>query len=146
MPPVCQDGNRIASSAGRTHDHDPAERNRHVRTVRRGVLDERYRSHPALWSGNPTFTHRRGLRPGPWRGTGRGSGEGADAIWLAQRGWSVTAADLSTVALQRGAAHAAQAGAAIAERISWLHADVMTWEPDPASYDWSRPSTCTCPH
>lgn len=98
--------------------------------------DERYRSHPALWSGNPNLhliAEASGLAPGAALDVG--SGEGADAIWLAQRGWSVTAADLSTVALQRGAAHAAQAGAAIAERISWLHADVMTWEPDPASYD-----------
>jgi SAM-dependent methyltransferase len=52
-----------------------------------------------------------------------GCGEGADAIWLAQRGWQVTAVDLSTVAIRRGATHAAQAGAEIADHIDWLHAD-----------------------
>jgi SAM-dependent methyltransferase len=34
-------------------------------------------------------------------------GEGADAIWLAKRGWQVTAVDISSVALRRAAAHAA---------------------------------------
>ncbi|WP_019813159.1 class I SAM-dependent methyltransferase, partial [Saccharomonospora saliphila] len=33
-----------------------------------------------------------------------GCGEGADAIWLARRGWRVTAVDLSRVALRRAAA------------------------------------------
>ena len=90
--------------------------------------DERYRSQAALWSGNPNrhlIAEASGLAPGAALDVG--SGEGADAIWLAQRGWSVTAADVSAVALQRGAAHA--------ERIRWLHADVTTWEPAPASYD-----------
>jgi SAM-dependent methyltransferase len=98
--------------------------------------DERYRSHTALWSGNPNphlIAETSGLAPGAALDVG--CGEGADAIWLAQRGWSVTAADLSTVALRRGAGHAAQAGSAIAERISWLHVDATAWQPDPASYD-----------
>jgi len=32
-----------------------------------------------------------------------GSGEGADAIWLASRGWRVTGIDVSSVALDRAA-------------------------------------------
>jgi SAM-dependent methyltransferase len=58
-----------------------------------------------------------------------GSGEGADAIWLASRGWQVTAVDFSTTALQRGEAQAKALGAAVAERINWVHADLTTWEP-----------------
>lgn len=98
--------------------------------------DERYRSHPTLWSGNPNrhlIAEASGLPPGAALDVG--SGEGADAIWLAQRGWRVTALDLSTVALQRAAAHAAQAGAETAERIDWLHADLVTWVPAAARYD-----------
>ncbi len=72
--------------------------------------DERYRSHSSLWSGNPN-RHLIGeaaeLTPGAALDVG--SGEGADAIWLAQRGWQVTAVDLSTVAIRRGATHAAEA-------------------------------------
>jgi SAM-dependent methyltransferase len=98
--------------------------------------DERYRSHSSLWSGNPN-SHLVGeaaeLTPGAALDVG--SGEGADAIWLARRGWQVTAVDLSAVALQRGATHAAQAGAEIAERISWRHEDLTTWDPGLARYD-----------
>jgi len=39
-----------------------------------------------------------------------GCGEGSDAIWLAQRGWQVTAADVSATALDRARAHAERLG------------------------------------
>lgn len=45
-----------------------------------------------------------------------GCGVGADAIWLAGRGWDVTAIDVSGVALEHAAAAADQAGA----RVSWV--------------------------
>jgi SAM-dependent methyltransferase len=64
-----------------------------------------------------------------------GAGEGADAIWLATRGWQVTGVDISAVALARAAAHAAGSGPDIAGRIEWLHADVMSWRPASASFD-----------
>jgi 2-polyprenyl-3-methyl-5-hydroxy-6-metoxy-1,4-benzoquinol methylase len=32
-----------------------------------------------------------------------GSGEGGDVLWLAARGWTVTGADISEVALRRSA-------------------------------------------
>ena len=96
--------------------------------------DERYRTRPALWSGKPNphlVAEADGLTPGTALDVG--AGEGADAIWLAGRGWQVTAVDLSAVALERAAAHAAQAGAGLAERISWRHADITSW--DPGRYD-----------
>ena len=42
--------------------------------------------------------------------------------------------DLSTVALERGAAHAVEVSAEVAQRITWLHADLTEWVPAPASY------------
>jgi SAM-dependent methyltransferase len=45
-----------------------------------------------------------------------GCGMGADAIWLATQGWTVTALDVSRVALDRAAASAAQAGV----EVTWL--------------------------
>jgi SAM-dependent methyltransferase len=42
-----------------------------------------------------------------------GCGEGADAIWLAARGWRVTATDISAVALAKAAEHAARAGVSV---------------------------------
>ena len=98
--------------------------------------DERYRSSSALWSGQPNpqlVTEAAGLSPGAALDVG--CGEGADAIWLAEHGWQVTAVDLSTVALERGAARAAAVGAQVAPRITWLHADLASWAPDPGSYD-----------
>lgn len=98
--------------------------------------DERYRSHTALWSGNPNahlVTELEGLSPGAAMDVG--CGEGADAIWLAARGWRVTAIDLSTVALNRGAGHAERAGAEVAARIDWVHCDVTALAPGPERYD-----------
>jgi SAM-dependent methyltransferase len=98
--------------------------------------DERYLSHTTLWSGKPNrhlVAETEQLKPGTALDVG--AGEGADAIWLASRGWQVTAVDISTVALERAAGYAAKAGADIAGRISWSHQDLMEWEPPQGQYD-----------
>jgi SAM-dependent methyltransferase len=98
--------------------------------------DERYRSAPRLWSGRPNpqlVAQAAGLTPGD--ALDAGSGEGADAIWLASQGWTVTAADLSEVALERAAEHAAALGDAIAGRITWRHEDLLSWDPGPQRFD-----------
>jgi SAM-dependent methyltransferase len=61
-----------------------------------------------------------------------GSGEGGDALWLAARGWTVTAVDISANALAVGADQATRHG--LADRITWIRADLATWHP-PAQYD-----------
>jgi SAM-dependent methyltransferase len=98
--------------------------------------DERYRSADAIWSGNPNphvVATASVLAPGTALDVG--SGEGADAIWLATHGWQVTAVDISAVALDRAAGHAAQAGDEVAARITWQRADVLSWDPAPQRYD-----------
>ena len=98
--------------------------------------EQRYRSHPSVWSGNPNtnlVSEAADLAPGTALDVG--AGEGADALWLAERGWQVTATDISTVALDRAASHAREAGAEVAARINWLHADLTTWVPQPMTYD-----------
>ena len=57
-----------------------------------------------------------------------GCGEGAEAIWLAAKGWQVTAADISTEALSRAAERAAKESTA-PERVEWVEADLSVWEP-----------------
>lgn len=97
--------------------------------------DDRYRSHTALWSGNPNpqlVAEAAGLTPGTALDVG--CGEGADVIWLAEHGWQATGVDISAVALERAAGHAAAAGAGIAGRITWLHQDLTVWAP-PQPYD-----------
>jgi ubiquinone/menaquinone biosynthesis C-methylase UbiE len=93
--------------------------------------EERYRSAAAVWSGRPNpqlVAEAAGLPPG--KALDVGCGEGADALWLAARGWQVTAVDFATTALERGAAHAQALGAEVAGRIRWVHADLDAWAPD----------------
>ncbi|WP_305728683.1 methyltransferase domain-containing protein [Nonomuraea pusilla] len=98
--------------------------------------EERYRARPALWSGRPNpqlVAEASGLAPG--RALDVGCGEGADAIWLAGRGWQVTAVDISVTALERAAAHAAAEDAQAAARITWTHADLREQPPAEGAYD-----------
>jgi len=98
--------------------------------------NERYRSSDTVWSGNPNpqlVVEAAELVPG--EALDIGCGEGADAIWLAERGWKVTAVDVSTVDLERAAAHAATVSTTAAQRIVWQNADLRGWVPPPATYD-----------
>lgn len=97
-----------------------------------GFWDERYGSEDRIWSGqpNPQLVDRvAGLRPG--RALDVGCGEGADAIWLAQQGWDVTALDVSQVALDKAAAHAERSGVTITCR----QTDLDGWAGEPGAYD-----------
>ncbi|MEV0328656.1 methyltransferase domain-containing protein [Micromonospora echinospora] len=71
----------------------------------------------------------------PGRALDAGCGEGADAVWLAGRGWRVTAVDISATALGRGREHAERLGAAVADRIDWVQADLTTWTPPGDAFD-----------
>ncbi|MFV2177497.1 class I SAM-dependent methyltransferase [Actinomadura sp. LOL_016] len=76
--------------------------------------EDHYRARDQVWSGNPNPVMVSVVEPlAPGTALDLGCGEGADAVWLARRGWTVTAVDVSTVALDRAAAHASDAGADI---------------------------------
>jgi SAM-dependent methyltransferase len=114
------------------HDHSPAG------TVQftQEFWDDRYRSAGELWSGQPNpqlVAQTVGLTPG--EALEVGSGEGADAIWLARQGWTVAAVDVSAVALQRAAGHAAAHGEETARRITWRREDMRCWDPGPLRFD-----------
>jgi SAM-dependent methyltransferase len=96
--------------------------------------DDRYGSADRLWSGepNPTLVAQASDLP-PGEALDAGCGEGADAIWLAARGWTVTGVDVSAVALERAAGHAAAQG--LAERVSWQREDLLTWVPGARRFD-----------
>jgi SAM-dependent methyltransferase len=70
-----------------------------------------------------------GLSPG--RALDVGCGEGADAIWLARRGWTVTAIDISDVALSR----AREAAEAAGVDIEWLCGDALATPLTARSFD-----------
>lgn len=96
--------------------------------------DELYRSRDQLFSGNPNgvlVTEIADLAPG--QALDLGCGEGADALWLAHRGWQVTAVDISEVALGRAAAAAAATG--LPGRIAWTRADLTRTPPPAGAFD-----------
>jgi SAM-dependent methyltransferase len=100
--------------------------------------DERYRQHgehASVWSGEPNaqlVAEVVDLTPGSALDVG--AGEGADAAWLARRGWRVTAVDISSVALARAAA-AVQDEPETAARITWQHQDLTASPPPAGTFD-----------
>ncbi|MFR9777602.1 class I SAM-dependent methyltransferase [Micromonospora sp. MS34] len=95
--------------------------------------DARYASTPGLvWSAEANrfvVESVAGLTPGT--ALDLAAGEGRNAVWLAERGWRVTAVDFAPVAVERGRELAAQRGVAI----EWRVADVTAYRPVPGSYD-----------
>jgi len=86
--------------------------------------DEKYAASERVWSGRPNqrLVELVAELP-PGAALDVGCGEGADAVWLAEHGWRVTGADVSAVALERAGRHAEEAG--VADRTSWVHADLV---------------------
>lgn len=76
--------------------------------------DALYAEKDRIWSGDPNaalVAEMTDLSPGT--ALDIGCGEGADAIWLSQRGWEVTAIDVSSVALDRARNHGEHAGVVV---------------------------------
>lgn len=108
-----------------------------------GFWDARYGEHAQMFSGDPNgvlVTEAHALPPG--RALDVGTGEGADAIWLAARGWRVTAMDISQVALTRAAKAAADARV----EVDWTHADLLTAPPATGAYDLVSAQYLPIPH
>lgn len=94
--------------------------------------DARYRDHERMWSGAPNGALEDEMADHtPGRALDVGCGEGADAIWLAARGWKVTAVDVSRVAVERAIAAGERAGVAV----DWVSADVAAQPPEREAYD-----------
>ena len=94
--------------------------------------DRRYADRQQLWSGRPNgalVAEVADLPPG--RALDVGCGEGADAVWLARRGWDVTGLDVSGLALERAAEHARDAGLAV----RWVHAGLVEAALPAGSFD-----------
>lgn len=95
----------------------------------RAFWERRYRDEERVWSGRPNAAVVAAVSPlSPGTALDLGCGEGADAIWLAGRGWTVTGVDLAETAVERARRAADERNLSAAAR--FVAADLGTWEPD----------------
>ncbi|QBI54362.1 class I SAM-dependent methyltransferase [Streptomonospora litoralis] len=99
---------------------------------------EHYRAHGGAGGGEaPPNPHlvaaAEQLAPG--RALDAGCGHGAEAGWLAAAGWEVTAVDISAAALEEARERTRDGGAEIADRITWVRADLTEWTPAADAFD-----------
>jgi SAM-dependent methyltransferase len=98
--------------------------------------DARYAATDLVWTATPNRWVEAELSDlPPGRALDLACGEGRNALWLAGRGWRVTAVDFSGVALAKGRRAAQATGDGRAERIDWIEADLLGYQPEPGSYD-----------
>lgn len=91
--------------------------------------DAKYADSELVWSAGPNqFVAAECADLSPGRALDLAAGEGRNAIWLAQRGWSATAVDFSQVALDKGRS---VAGDTV---VDWRCEDATAWSSDPV-YD-----------
>ncbi|HEX6151036.1 class I SAM-dependent methyltransferase [Nocardioides sp.] len=84
--------------------------------------DQRYADQELVWSAEPNqFVAAECADLPPGRAVDLAAGEGRNAIWLARRGWQVTAVDFSRVALDKGRRLAG------GTEVDWVRADAITW-------------------
>ena len=122
---VMEETNRAVEARRSSHVHEP-----HA-TDPAEFWEGFYGPGQRPWSGRPNHVLVTELtdHPAP-RGTALdlGCGAGADAIWLAEQGWTVTGVDISVAALEHAAAEAAAAG--VADRIEWRRQDLADGLPE----------------
>lgn len=97
--------------------------------------DDLYSQREQMWSGrvNATLADVVGtLTPG--RALDLGCGEGGDAIWLAQNGWTTTGVDISATAVRR-AQQAATAAGLDESRVRFVVADLADADALDDAYD-----------
>lgn len=104
------------------------------RTPDADAWDDLYREDDRVWSGEPNRVLVAEVADRtPGSALDVGCGEGADAVWLARRGWRVTALDVSRVALDRAEQHAHDAG--VSAEITWVHAGLVEARLPPGGFD-----------
>jgi SAM-dependent methyltransferase len=92
----------------------------------KAAWNEQYATDDYIWKVGPNqfvAAHLADLAPGT--AIDLGAGEGRNAVWLATRGWRVTAVDLSPVGLAKADRLAAEHGVSI----DTVEADAVAWEP-----------------
>jgi 2-polyprenyl-3-methyl-5-hydroxy-6-metoxy-1,4-benzoquinol methylase len=103
-----------------------------VETTEQAAWDQRYSGPGLVWSAGPNrFVAEELAALPPGRAIDLGTGEGRNAIWLAERDWRVTAVDFSAAGLARAAQLATERGVGV----EWVQADVLDYQPARGGYD-----------
>jgi SAM-dependent methyltransferase len=100
--------------------------------VDRAGWDDRYQGDELIFTADPS----RFLGPElaalvPGRALDLGSGEGRNALWLAERGWGVTGVDFSAVGVAKADRVARRRGL----QVDWVVADLRSFHPPASTYD-----------
>lgn len=100
--------------------------------MKRDDWDRKYAEKEQLWAVTPnrTFAGEAADLP-PKRGLDLACGEGRHAIWLAERGWRVTAVDFSDVAIGKARVRAAREGV----EVDFRTVDLLEFEPEEHVFD-----------
>src|SRR4051812_9854296 len=94
--------------------------------------DERYAAAELGWSASPNrFVAAELADLSPGRALDLAAGEGRNALWLAERGWQVTAVDFSRVGLEKARALQRRHPRGAQLQVEWVHADVLTYDCGP---------------
>jgi SAM-dependent methyltransferase len=97
--------------------------------------DERYSGTEFEWTTRPNqFVAAELADLPPGRALDLAAGEGRNTVWLAERGWRVTAVDFSRVGLDKGRKLSAARGVDEAH-VEWIVADLRDYEPERDFYD-----------
>lgn len=92
--------------------------------------DARYREAELLWSAEPNrWVAQCAQQLAPGRALDLAAGEGRNALWLAARGWVVTAVDFSRVAVDRARELSEELPTSAADQMQWVVGDVLEYEP-----------------
>lgn len=94
--------------------------------------DRRYADRELVWTAEPNrFLVQETAPLEPGRALDLACGEGRNAVWLAERDWSVTGVDFSEVALEKARGLAQARGV----RAEWVAADLLDYHPAPRAFD-----------
>lgn len=105
-----------------------------ARSMGREEWNRRYAISEFLWTVDANrFLVAEAASLPPGRGLDLATGEGRNAVWLAEQGWEVCAVDFADVGLHKGRDLAARRG--VAERVCFEAADLRCYRPEPGGFD-----------
>ena len=94
--------------------------------------DKRYAGRELVWTAEPNrFLAAETAELEAGRAIDLACGEGRNAVWLAERGWRVTAVDFSQVGLDKAERLAQERGVSV----EWVCADLVEYAPPAGAFD-----------